>query len=41
MDACLSPPERDAQNAKSAGMTAGNLRMKQALACNNIQVIPE
>jgi hypothetical protein len=26
---------------KSADMTAGSLRMKQALACNNIQVIPE
>jgi len=24
-----------------AGMTAGSLRMKQALACNNIRVIPE
>jgi hypothetical protein len=26
---------------KSADMTTGSLRMKQALACNNIQVIPE
>jgi uncharacterized membrane protein len=42
MDARLSAKKTaDAQNAKSAGMTAGNLRMKQALARNNIQVIPE
>jgi hypothetical protein len=42
MDARLSAKKTvDAQNIKSAGMTAGGLRMKQALACNNIQVIPE
>jgi hypothetical protein len=42
IDARLSAKKTaDAQNAKSAGMTAGGLRMKQALACNNIQVIPE
>jgi hypothetical protein len=37
----LAGKTADAQNAKSAGMTAGSLRMKQALACNNIRVIPE